>query len=240
MFMRANIAFVVSALVFSSYANAVVVNPPSSPIAGVSVSGEVRMIDAPTADISFSNYENNTTAFLWQEQTRTVDEQFTSLLISDLAAGEQTRTAPGPAGTLGAGTYNSYFLHMDSDVPSLGGPQGKVYTGSITFDQEIVGLIYNRFENCDSHDVFGAAATTYPGQDGTSCGDRQNFDFGRPADNWLVISADRKTIQFSQYTPHDMDQIRILTAVPVPAAVWLFGSALGMLGWMRRRGTAQA
>ena len=24
-------------------------------------------------------------------------------------------------------------------------------------------------------------------------------------------------------------------AVPVPAAVWLFGSALGMLGWMRRR-----
>ena len=25
------------------------------------------------------------------------------------------------------------------------------------------------------------------------------------------------------------------TVVPVPAAVWLFGSALGMLGWMRRR-----
>ena len=57
--------------------------------------------------------------------------------------------------------------------------------------------------------------------------------------NWLIISADRKTIEFSQYTPHDMDQIRILTAVPVPAAVWLFGSALGMLGWMRRRGAAQ-
>ncbi|MGI9341666.1 MAG: VPLPA-CTERM sorting domain-containing protein [Gammaproteobacteria bacterium] len=26
-----------------------------------------------------------------------------------------------------------------------------------------------------------------------------------------------------------------LTAVPVPAAVWLFGSALGILGWMRRK-----
>lgn len=26
-----------------------------------------------------------------------------------------------------------------------------------------------------------------------------------------------------------------LTPVPVPAAVWLFGSALGLLGWMRRR-----
>lgn len=26
-----------------------------------------------------------------------------------------------------------------------------------------------------------------------------------------------------------------LTVVPIPAAVWLFGSALGLLGWMRRR-----
>ena len=28
-----------------------------------------------------------------------------------------------------------------------------------------------------------------------------------------------------------------ITAVPVPAAMWLFGSALGGLGWMRRRKT---
>jgi hypothetical protein len=26
-----------------------------------------------------------------------------------------------------------------------------------------------------------------------------------------------------------------ISEVPVPAAVWLFGSGLGLLGWMRRR-----
>ncbi|TDJ44567.1 MAG: VPLPA-CTERM sorting domain-containing protein [Gammaproteobacteria bacterium] len=27
----------------------------------------------------------------------------------------------------------------------------------------------------------------------------------------------------------------MITAVPVPAAIWLFASALGLLGWTRRR-----
>jgi hypothetical protein len=26
-----------------------------------------------------------------------------------------------------------------------------------------------------------------------------------------------------------------ITTVPVPGTIWLFGSALGLLGWMRRR-----
>jgi len=34
--------------------------------------------------------------------------------------------------------------------------------------------------------------------------------------------------------PFDIDNIN-LNVVPVPAAVWLFASALGMLGWVRRR-----
>ncbi len=33
------------------------------------------------------------------------------------------------------------------------------------------------------------------------------------------------------------DWLVTATLVPVPAAVWLFGSALGLLGWMRRKAT---
>jgi hypothetical protein len=38
------------------------------------------------------------------------------------------------------------------------------------------------------------------------------------------------------YTATDGRQLEfIVSAVPVPAAFWLFGSALGLLGWMRRK-----
>ena len=33
----------------------------------------------------------------------------------------------------------------------------------------------------------------------------------------------------------DLSNVRAFTVVPVPAAVWLFGSGLGLLGWMRRK-----
>ncbi len=43
-----------------------------------------------------------------------------------------------------------------------------------------------------------------------------------------VLSANSATGVSALYTLH-------VTAVPVPAAVWLFASALGLLGWLRRR-----
>jgi hypothetical protein len=49
--------------------------------------------------------------------------------------------------------------------------------------------------------------------------------------------ADTLTIDNSRLVPKAGDAYRIssLTFVPIPAAAWLFGSALGLLGWMRRK-----
>jgi hypothetical protein len=45
---------------------------------------------------------------------------------------------------------------------------------------------------------------------------------------------------FGSQTIHslDVDNIVVGAAVPIPAAVWLFGSALAGLGWIRRKQTA--
>ena len=233
--MRVKIALVTAAMAFSTLANAVVVTPPTVSVSGITgTTGMVQTIAAPDSSVYadavlFGSFESNTTSFVWKEQTAEVGDLGVSALIS----GGENITAPGTLQTLSAGTYDSYFLHMESDVATLGGPQGLTYTGSITFDQKIVALIYNKQENCVTHPIFGSLETDYPTP--PNCGTNQNFDFAR-ADNWITISADAKTLNFSQYTPHDMDQVRILTAVPIPAAVWLFGSGLiGLVGVARRR-----
>jgi hypothetical protein len=35
--------------------------------------------------------------------------------------------------------------------------------------------------------------------------------------------------------PSDTVTLNIVSTVPIPAAAWLFGSAIGLLGWMRRK-----
>jgi hypothetical protein len=58
--------------------------------------------------------------------------------------------------------------------------------------------------------------------------------------DWLNLVKFRYRISYPSATPVpaiiEIDNI-VVSAVPIPAAVWLFGSALAGLGWMRRRKT---
>ncbi|MGI9309855.1 MAG: VPLPA-CTERM sorting domain-containing protein [Gammaproteobacteria bacterium] len=236
--MRASIALGIASVLISAQASA------------LSLSGEIIQI-APPADASWEALENNDHAFFWSEGTTTLTQSLEAemgglpgnavTLIPGNGTGFVTEVDgtlfydSGNAsvqsnwgGDLAAGTYDSYMLHADKQ-----GETTQTYDGSITFDREIVGLIFKQTELCLSDPIFGAPGTTYAG-----CGDvrRLELEPNNGVDNWLRISADGKTLTFSTDVPHDLDNVRILTAaVPVPAAVWLFGSALGILGWTRRR-----
>jgi hypothetical protein len=61
---------------------------------------------------------------------------------------------------------------------------------------------------------------------------------------WNLFNFDSSWINLTSVdiigTPLDfygIDNVVVVSAVPLPAAVWLFGSALAGLGWMRRRKT---
>ncbi len=58
------------------------------------------------------------------------------------------------------------------------------------------------------------------------------FVGGREAGGGLIGSM----LVFNETGNLELDELIFeVSAVPVPAAVWLFGSALGLLGWIRRR-----
>ena len=50
------------------------------------------------------------------------------------------------------------------------------------------------------------------------------------SDDWQNLTS----ISFDPYGPIQIDNIAV-TAVPVPAAIWLFASALALAGWRRRQ-----
>jgi hypothetical protein len=55
----------------------------------------------------------------------------------------------------------------------------------------------------------------------------KNFGAGWTDLTWIKIGSRNST--------YVKGPIFAVASVPVPAAIWLFGSALGLLGWMRRR-----
>jgi len=240
--MKQLFAFGVMAALFSSYASAALVSPTTVPISGVSVTPQVQTI-APPSDAQFGVFESNTAVFLWAEGTSTITTpEFVTILpfqnIAPEGVGSTNGLGEGSAfydsgvagieaqwgGDIAAGTYSSYMLHADKDGAN------QTFTGSITFAQEIVGIVYKQTELFDTDPLFGASGTTYAGN-----GSVRRLELAGD-DNWMSLSADRKTLEFSTVVPHDIDNVRILTAVPVPAAIWLFGSGLlGLVGIARRK-----
>jgi MYXO-CTERM domain-containing protein len=124
-----------------------------------------------------------------------------------------------PAGTRVA----SYIFHADGI-----GTGNHVFEGSVTFDEDILGIIVGttRLNNTDNR--FGAVGTTYWN------GPSRGLDLAtNPGNDTLLLSVSRNTVSFRLVVGEAMDEFRVLTAVPTPGSFAV--AALAAATTLRRR-----
>jgi hypothetical protein len=198
---------------------------------GFTTTGDLQEISPPPTNADSNQLESNDYAFIWRERAEVTTSVSTFISVDPFVNNPSGFYDSGNAaveanwnGYLAPGTYNSYMIHGDKDGPN------QTFVGSVTFDEDILGVVYKQTELCDTDAAFGSPSTVY-----SLCGSGRIFELDGP-NNWFSLSPDAKTLSFSMVVQHNMDEIRIITSVvPIPAALWLFGSGLGLLGWMRRK-----
>ena len=146
-----------------------------------------------------------------------------------------------PAGTL---VDNNNMVRMFTGAPVTGnntqsiffGANGSISALTVTQDQGY-GFDLNSFDASSLYNTAGTLTVTgYTAESGIVT---QNFVLSSSLSTINVTGMDAlNTVVFSfdgaaEFAPYDLDNIT-LTLVPVPAAVWLMGSALGLLFVGRR------
>jgi len=119
-------------------------------------------------------------------------------------------------------SVNSYLLHLDGVGQNL-----VLLQGSVTFDQDILGLIVLHNELLASQDILGAPGTFY------SLIDAGQIDFGGMAnlpDN-IFLTSDFKTIDVDLGVAPSYDVIRVVTVGSPPIK---FNTPLGDYSTLER------
>lgn len=136
---------------------------------------------------------------------------------------------PSGSNNIAAGTtVQSHFFHFDPESDS----SVTSSTVTFTFSNEVLGVIWtnSKLDNTDpggSWEDMGLNGVIYgpsTNRRGLTGSDRNNFEF---------ISPNQISVQLTAGGNDAYDQFRVITAVPLPAAAWLFGSAV--LGFMAIR-----
>ena len=158
---------------------------------------------------------------------RVFGEQQRVKLLSDLSVNilsPGTYTGPSPSltsGVIPSDTWvNSYLIHFLPEENS----EALNFTGSVTFDEPVLGLIVLNTQ-LNASDYLGAPGTTYC----ADAGRRMELDGTAAIPNTLpdqvILSADRKTVYVRVATWNDwQDQVRVITEHPwVCETAWAEG-----------------
>ena len=182
----------------------------------ISTTGDITIIPPPP-DVTLDALNSDTDIWIF-------DEVQNFVLTTDLSV-----DFGGSGSVISAGTtINSYFIHKDI-VSGL-----NTLSGTATFDSLILGIIASPTLLSASDPILGLAGTTYP----TGL-DRRGTQVGEGGASADSITFSGNTLTLISESSSRPDQLRVITAVsavPVPAAVWLFGSGLlGLVAVARRK-----
>ncbi len=176
----------------------------------VSTSGNMVEYTQEPNDLGLGKVESNSEMKVFYERQSYILQD--NLQI-DKGFGQYEGSNFIPANTV----VNSYIIHVDPV-----GTTRITLTGSVTFDTDIIGIIYSTSLLKKSDSKLGCEGVNFE-KDNLLRGLELSY-----GDSWS-ISNDNKTFSLNTYTDVSMDEIRIITAVPIPNAIFLLISGCGMI-----------
>jgi hypothetical protein len=133
------------------------------------------------------------------------------------------------SGTIGSGTpVNSYLLHFD---PAGEPANPKSSGGTIVFPYPILGIIVSDALLSNTDSILGHPDTAYPTDQKW-----RGLEFGTGSiPDSLYFNGAKEITQIFFASNAGVDQVRVITGVPIPASIILLGAGLlGFIGFRRR------
>lgn len=182
----------------------------------VGESGDIE-IDNPPRSLERHAWESSDNIRVFSERLAVEITAPVSVEFSQQGILYQDRSNYTP-GTVPIGTLvDSYLVHIDPLRE-----ESYRYSGTVTFAEEIVGVIVRWGSMKATTGQFGLTGTQYDARPG------HGIEIGRDKIEW---SADGRTLRIFGHASPKIDQIRVLTTpIPAPAAIVPFigfGFALG-------------
>ena len=197
----------------------------------VDTTGNILFV-TPPPNVVLTTFEDNLNVRLFREQTGLVLP--ISITLDVTKPGKVDAFSDLTRAKLAQGTHvDSYLLHAD---PLGFGIPIRVFEGSVTFNQPILGAMMTYESLTASDALLGSATTNYIPPETFRGFEGPGFrETGPVVSDSLEISADFLTLKFSFRTESRMDQIRIVTVPnPEPSTAGLAAFAAAFAAFRRR------